>query len=473
MKNFILVLTFFVFWIQLNAQTILTPNDKLNDKFSLGEIDAKDYFNISYEDGEFLIMPVIPENWTWFMVKDLPVEGKLLSFVFKDGRIFTTDNIRTNHRRIKYNQDITDKVEVDARLYAIYSDKGKEKHAAFFINSNEKNETHIKISKSVWGEEKIIPVATEPGELNYIVIQKLPKEATPLYFNELSGKRDTIDLNKNWKFSKDGNEQSMIRDFKDDEWENISIPHCWNAIDVFDTRNIKDDYYVNDRYYRGPAWYRKYFTLNKGNKEKIFLEFEAAFQKADVWINEQYLGKHLGGYTAFKFDITDIVEFGKDNILTVKVDNSYDYNLPPHSADYYMYGGIYRDVRLILTNEIHFTTEPKITTPKVSFTNADLEVNTQINITDVSTKEVHIVSNIVNSMGEIVSSVFQHIEQDTNPKEIALHHSGIKNPHLWSPDDQYLYKVVNTIYRDKKAIDEVVTPIGFRWYSFDADSVSP
>lgn len=461
MRKIFSFLATLLFLIQLNAQTIITPDEKLNDKFNSGEIDAKEYFDISYDDGEFLIMPVIPDGWTWFMVKDLPVEGKVLSFVFKDGRIFTSDNIRTNHRRIKYHKDITDKVEINAELYALYSDKGKEKQAAFFVYSNKKLSMELIISPEVWGENKSIPITVVPEELKYVVMQKLPEESNPFFFAEKNAKRDTIDMNKDWGFSK-GDHQS--------NWEDVSIPHCWNATDVFDTRNFNDGYYVKERYYRGPAWYKKHFSIEKGEKEKVFLEFEAAFQKAEVWLNERYLGKHLGGYTAFKFDITDVVEFGKENTLTVKVDNSYDYNLPPHTADYYMYGGIYRDVRLILTDEVHFTQDPRITTPVVSYTNAEMKVETEIKSENINLDQVVVVSNLVNNLGEIVSTAKQDVEVNLNKKEIILKHSNIKNPHLWSPDNPYLYKVINTIYYEEKAVDEIVMPIGFRWYSFDADS---
>jgi beta-galactosidase len=461
MKKYFAVIAVLIFAVSLNAQKVITPSNDLNNKFESGELDAKEYFDISYNGEEFLIMPVIPEGWTWFMVKDLPVDGKLLSFVFKDGRIFTSDNIRTNHRRIKYQEDITDKVEIDAELYALFSDKGKEKQAAFFIYTNKKLTTELIISPEIWDQNKSIPIEVVPGELKYVVMQKLPEESNPFFFPEKNAKRDTIEMNKDWSFSK-GNDQS--------NWEEISIPHCWNATDVFDTRNINDGYYVNERYYRGPAWYKKHFTIEESEKEKVYLEFEAAFQKAEVWLNEQYLGKHLGGYTAFKFDITDIVKFSKDNMLTVKVDNSYDYNLPPHSADYYMYGGIYRDVRLILTDETHFSAEPKVTAPNVSYTNAELRVEVEIKSEDENIGQVLVVSNLINKWGEIVSTVTQNVEVNPNQKKVELDHYDIKNPYLWSPQNPYLYNVINTIYHKNKPLDEVVTPVGFRWYSFDADS---
>ena len=129
-------------------------------------------------------------------------------------------------------------------------------------------------------------------------------------------------------------------------WQSVNLPHSWNDKDAFDE---------TPGYRRGASWYRRELPLNDDLVNKrLYLYFEGANQVAEVYVNTHLVGKHIGGYTAFAFDITDHVTLGKPNFIAVRVDNSFNADIPPLTADFNMYGGIYQDVWLIAAGDAHF-----------------------------------------------------------------------------------------------------------------------
>jgi beta-galactosidase len=157
--------------------------------------------------------------------------------------------------------------------------------------------------------------------------------------------RKVININNAWKFIKQDEVQAMNKAYNDESWKVINLPHTWNAIDGANG---------ND-FYKGSCWYRKEFEVDAlSNGKKVFVEFEGSNSITDVYVNGKYLGQHRGGYSTFRFDITEVVEYESRNILTVKVDNTVVDDVYPQMADFTFYGGIYRDVNIILTNDVHF-----------------------------------------------------------------------------------------------------------------------
>lgn len=157
--------------------------------------------------------------------------------------------------------------------------------------------------------------------------------------------RKIININSGWKFLRQDEAQAIDMDFNDVNWEIINVPHTWNAIDG---ANGFD-------FYKGACWYRKEFCLDtsaKGNK--VFIEFNGSNSITDVYVNGKHMGQHRGGYSTFRFDITEVIEYGNKNILSVKVDNTVVDDVYPQKADFTFYGGIYRDVNLIIVDHVHF-----------------------------------------------------------------------------------------------------------------------
>mgnify|MGYP002596054247 CR=1 FL=1 len=143
----------------------------------------------------------------------------------------------------------------------------------------------------------------------------------------------TILLNQNWIFSKDGHD------------ETVTLPHTWNAMDGQDGGND---------YYRGTCSYTTVLPdISLPENGRAVLQFDAVAMTAEVYLNEQKLAEHKGGYSAFCVDITDALRNGS-NLLRVNVDNSDNDTVYPQKADFTFYGGIYRDVTLHIVPAAHF-----------------------------------------------------------------------------------------------------------------------
>ena len=140
-----------------------------------------------------------------------------------------------------------------------------------------------------------------------------------------------ISLNKDWQFEEKGTRST------------INLPHTWNNVDGQDGGND---------YFRGVCYYEKHFTCENSGKEKVFLEFKGVANSCSVSLNGQTLCRHDGGFSTFRVDITDHLQ--KENQLKIAVDNSDNTTVYPQKADFTFYGGIYRDVNLIIVPEEHF-----------------------------------------------------------------------------------------------------------------------
>jgi beta-galactosidase len=160
-----------------------------------------------------------------------------------------------------------------------------------------------------------------------------------------AGVRVRYTINDGWRYLDGDMPGAETPSFDDATWAGIGLPHTWNAEDGFTEATS---------YRRGTGWYRKRLELDGSLQgRRIFLYFEGANQVADVFVNGHVAGRHIGGYTAFAFDITDVVRFDAPNVVAVRVDNRHDEDIAPLNADFTLYGGIYRDVWLLATSTVH------------------------------------------------------------------------------------------------------------------------
>jgi beta-galactosidase len=283
----------------------------------------------------------------------------------------------------------------------------------------------------------------------------------------LSAQRQRLTINDNWRFMKmdaKGFEQS---NYDDQYWQGVHIPHTWNAKDAFDEER---------GYYQGIGCYRKQFSLAESWKgRQIYLYFEGANHTAEVFVNGKPAGKHIGGYTAFAFNITNLVQYGAPNVLAVRVSNAQTDELAPISADFTFYGGIYRDVYLVSTSSNHFSfgnhAEPGIhvSTPRVSATLAQLQADVFVDIMNaaISPSVLVEVFDKEQKLVAIGKHTFKKGLSGYQKANIKL--TDIRNPRLWHPDHPYLYQVKATLFEGKNAVDGVQQPLGLRWFRFDAD----
>jgi beta-galactosidase len=273
--------------------------------------------------------------------------------------------------------------------------------------------------------------------------------------------REKLNINREWKFKLGDYPGAETESYNDNDWSDINLPH-----------NFSIPYFQSVNWYTGYGWYRKYIGIPEQWKSKrIFIEFEAAFREAQIFVNGQQVGTHKGGYTGFSIDITDKLKVGK-NVLAVRLNNNYNPRLVPRNGDHNFIGGIYRDVYLVVTNQVHITWYGTfVTTPNLTNESGVVNIKTELRNDGTSKKKYTVKTDIVDPLGNMVTSVTskQHIPSgstivfdQTTPMVIE--------PKLWHPKHPYMYKAISTILDDKLVIDKYETPFGFRWMKWTADS---
>lgn len=268
--------------------------------------------------------------------------------------------------------------------------------------------------------------------------------------------RTKIQMNDGWEFFREG--QKSVK---------VSIPHTWNAIDG---ANGFD-------YYKGQCIYKKEFFVEKSNESNsLFLEFEGSNSVTDVYVNGRHLGQHRGGYSTFRFDVTKVLEFGEMNDLEVRVDNTVFEDVYPQMADFTFYGGIYRDVSLIVSNPIHFDLMDYgsqgiyVIQKNVTDEVAELEVKTRISNDSDEDKKVRIWIDIKDSEGEIAAYVAKEVLLAPKETKIESLEIQIESPRLWDgKKDAHMYTAICSLTSFNDTIDYVEIPFGTRYFHVDAE----
>ena len=284
----------------------------------------------------------------------------------------------------------------------------------------------------------------------------------------------SIRLNDNWKFLKGdlGGIWEALRTFKagDPEsvplWENISLPHCFNATDAVDPD-------VN--YYQGPGWYTNRITVeNPYPNGRTLLHFEGAGQKTAVYVYTTKVGSHVGGYNEWTLDITDAVREFQQNTkiaesfkgkipLSIRCDNSRDLEMIPSSmSDFNVYGGIYRYLNLIYVPAISIdrlhvnaSTDAKGTEGKL-----DLSLNFR---NTTAEKRANLKIEIKDPTGKLLTE--KTLESMVDQDEKSIFTQTVKKPMLWSPDQPNLYSCSVTI-ETSSGKQTVTEKFGFRNFEF-------
>lgn len=254
--------------------------------------------------------------------------------------------------------------------------------------------------------------------------------------------RNIVSFNDNWKFIK--NTADEVEAAKG-EGESIALPHTWNAVDGQDGGND---------YHRGTCWYVKKFAKPEKNEtDKAYLEFCGAAMTAEVYLNGEKISRHEGGYSTFRVEITERLE--EENTLVVSVDNSNNTTVYPQTADFTFYGGLYRDVNLIIVPETHF---------ELAYCGSQgIKVTPVVNLEEkkaVVTVEAWVCGDADMVTFEVNQEKINASLEDGRAKAEFV----IENVHLWDGvDDPYLY----TAKAFMENGDIVSTRFGCRKYYID------
>lgn len=279
--------------------------------------------------------------------------------------------------------------------------------------------------------------------------------------------RKIMNLNQAWKFIRQDEGKAMDQVYDAGNWEEVNIPHTWNAIDG---SNGFD-------FYKGACWYRKEFrvdTLTKGNR--IFIEFNGSNSITDVYVNGTHMGQHRGGYSIFRFDITDVVECGAQNTLAVKVDNTVVDDVYPQMADFTFYGGIYRDVNLVITNPVHFDLMDYgsqgiyVVQEEVSREKAQITIKSNLVNDTEKEKKVRVWADLLDAEGKMVTYAAKEVVLAVGETKIISVPIVIDTPILWNgKNDAYMYEAKVSLESFNEVVDELSIPVGVRYFKVDAE----
>ncbi|HEX7510070.1 MAG TPA: glycoside hydrolase family 2 TIM barrel-domain containing protein, partial [Chitinivibrionales bacterium] len=273
-------------------------------------------------------------------------------------------------------------------------------------------------------------------------------------------------FNKGWRFIQ-GNPSGTpsATAFDDGAWQKVNVPH-----------SVSYDAPGATSFYQGVAWYRKKFALpaNTPAGKKVFIEFEGAMSLAQVWVNGTQVGTHeTGGYTDFIFDISNQVTRTDSNVIAVKVDNSWQADVPPGPTpvDYVVFGGIYRNTWLHISDQVYIPQWGQIiSTPSVSSVSATVNVNTTVANDKAQQSACSVTYKVINGSGDQVSTQTATQTIAANGKFTFAMSSTIPSPALWTPSTPNLYKIVTTVSVDGVPVDDYIDRFGVRTIVWSKDS---
>lgn len=296
------------------------------------------------------------------------------------------------------------------------------------------------------------------------------------------GSRLDTDLNPEWKFLKMDVTGAEASAFDDAAWSKLEhLPHTWNAMDGQDGPATP--------YYRGVGWYRKHYDVPATLQgQRLYLQFDGANILTDVWVNGKKAGAHAGGYAAFRFDVTDLVAYGADNVIAVKVNNaagadanhvliagSPTVNVPPLSADYTFFGGLYRSVHLLSTPPIAISpmdfasSGVYVKQSNVSATNADLAITVKLSNATAAAATVSLAATVLDAANAPVTGAAAMQAVPATGKADGALSVKLANPHLWNGlADPYLYSVRVDVLANGVVSDSVTVPLGVRTVALSA-----
>lgn len=281
-----------------------------------------------------------------------------------------------------------------------------------------------------------------------------------LYGMSMFAQRQDILLNNDWnfRFSHQVQKGTGVR---------VDLPHTWNAQDAL---SGKIDYK------RGIGNYEKnLFIRPEWKGKRLFIRFEGVNNIADVFINRRHIGEHRGGYGAFIFEITGKVEYGKENSILVRVNNGEQLDIMPLVGDFNFYGGIYRDVHLLITDETCISpldyASPGVRLIQDSVSHRYAKVRAIVDLSNGSSGNQEVELNVRLLDGQrVVKEGTKNVNLSGNEvmqQELTFE---IDQPHLWNGrQDPFLYQAEVTLFRNGQMVERVTQPLGLRFYRIDPD----
>ncbi len=314
-------------------------------------------------------------------------------------------------------------------------------------------------------------------------------------FAQPTSSRQRINFDNNWKFkfghaanpekdfnysivtifSKSGGAARTAIDprFRDSAWRTLNLPHDW-AVELPFT--YVDNFDVESHGYKpvgglfpetSIGWYRKHFNVASIDSGQRFqIQFDGIFRDANIWINGFYLGNNKSGYVGESYDVTDFINYNRDNVIVVRVDAT------QYEGWFYEGAGIYRHVWLNKYQNTHIATDGVFAYSTIANNKATLTIETTVENEGIGASNYSINTYLTDRTGKMIGiAKEQAISSNISEEKMAKQTIAVSNPTLWSLENPYLYRVVTELKQDGIIIDTKKMKFGFRTFEIKPNGV--
>jgi beta-galactosidase len=268
-----------------------------------------------------------------------------------------------------------------------------------------------------------------------------------------------------WKFFLGDAAEAKANDFNDESWRKLDLPHDWSIEGKVHPKNPTGG--AGGYFPAGIGWYRKSFHVPgewKGKKMAVY--FEGVYMNSEVFINGKSLGIYPYGYSSFSYDLTAYLNFGKENVIAVRVDNSQQMN-----SRWYSGSGIYRHVWMMVSDAVHVAQwGVAVSAPVVSEKNATVLVKTKVKNETSSAQRIVVKTILLTKGSKNAGNGQVKIELPANSEKEITQTIQVLNPMLWTPETPYLYQARVQVVKNKKTIDDTKTGFGIRSIKFTVEN---
>jgi len=268
-----------------------------------------------------------------------------------------------------------------------------------------------------------------------------------------------------WKFFLGDNVSARLKEFNDENWRNIDLPHDWSIEGKVNPKNPTGG--AGGYFPAGVGWYRKAFLVPKEWKGKnVFIYFEGVYMNSEVFINGKSLGIHPYGYSSFSYKLSPYLDFGNENVIAVRMDNSQQVN-----CRWYSGSGIYRHVWMTVTEPVHVAHwGVAVTTSDVSSKKATVQIKTVIKNETGLSQHIVLKTGLGDTNARNAGNSQIKLQLAANSEKEITQTIMISAPLLWTPETPYLYAARVQVLKNKKVVDDTKTSFGIRSIKFTAES---
>ena len=267
-------------------------------------------------------------------------------------------------------------------------------------------------------------------------------------------------INENWKFTLNNPDKAESTIIADKDWQDVDLPHDWSVKGQLSLSLASCSGFLPG----GIGWYRKVLQIpQEKTGQKVYLYFEGVYNRSEVFVNGKSVGKRPSGFISFMYDATPFIQFGKENVIAVRVDHSLSAD-----ARWYTGSGIYRDAWLVYANPIHIAQWGVYTFPKaVTSSQATLSVEVELENGSASNSNLIIQNELISPDGKIIAKSNEKLQVLATQKGKINVELKVKNPQLWNLNQPNLYSLNTKVIENGKVIDQTSTKTGMRCYTFD------